>query len=231
MHILTKSKYIRGLQCEKALYLDVYQPKLARYSAETLAKFRGGRDFEHTFKETFPEGIDVSARLRWQMDMYPTFTTQQLQQEGKVVLFEAGFLYDDVLVLADVVCKQPDGSVDFYEVKNSQQVSETFRRDVAVQRYVVEHAFEELPLRLNSFNVVYNNGEGGFCYEDLLTEAREQEECIAANVARFKEMLQGFEPQIAMGDHCNNPYECPYNHYCRRLIANTSVGFEEKSAK
>ena len=33
-YLLTKSKYIHGLQCDRALWLDVFNPKLARYSAE-----------------------------------------------------------------------------------------------------------------------------------------------------------------------------------------------------
>ena len=44
-HLLSKSKYIRGLQCERALWLDIHCPQLAHYPAATLARFRQGRDF------------------------------------------------------------------------------------------------------------------------------------------------------------------------------------------
>lgn len=221
-HLLTKSKYIRGLQCEKALYLDVYQPRLARYSAETLKKFRGGRNFEHAFKSTFPDGIDISARLRAQVDKYPALTAQQLLQEGGAVLFEAGFLYNEVLVLADVVHKQPDGNITIYEVKNGKAVSDTFRQDVAVQHYVISHALQQLtaenlfapPLRLSHFYVLYNDGADGFAKEDLLEFAQGQTDDIATHVERFKRVLRSAMPDIAPSSHCCQPYECPYSWYC-----------------
>lgn len=225
-HLLTKSKYIRGLQCEKAMFLDVYKPKLARYSAETLMKFRGGRDFERTFKDTFPNGIDVSAQLRAQMDKYPSFTAQLLLQEGEVVLFEAGFLYNEVLVLADVVHKSADGIITIYEVKNGKAVSDTFRQDVAVQHYVVSHALQQLSaenlfapqLQLEHFYVLYNDGADGFEKEDLLEFAQGQLDDIAAHVEHFKAVLQGAEPDIAPSPHCCQPYECPYSWYCNKEL-------------
>ena len=39
-HLLSKSKYIRGLQCDRALWLDVFNPRLARYTAEQMRRFR-----------------------------------------------------------------------------------------------------------------------------------------------------------------------------------------------
>lgn len=225
-HILTKSKYIRGLQCEKAMYLDVYQPRLARYSAETLQKFRGGRDFERTFKATFPDGIDVSARLRAQVEKYPQLTTELLLQEGEAALFEAGFCYNEVLVLADVVHKAADGTLTIYEVKNGTAVSETFRRDVAIQHYVISHALQQLaaenlfapPLHLEHFYVLYNDGADGFVREDQLDYAREQMEDIGQRVEHFKEVLHGPQPDIAPSDHCSQPYECPYSWYCSKRL-------------
>lgn len=223
-HLLTKSKYIRGLQCEKALYLDVYKPRLARYSAETLKKFRGGRDFERTFKDTFPGGIDISGRLRAQVDKYPALTAQLLQQEGEVVLFEAGFRYNEVLVLADVVHKSADGAITIYEVKNGKAVSDTFRQDVAVQHYVISRALRQLSaenlfapqLQLNHFYVLYNDGTDGFAKEDLLEFAQGELDDIAVHVEHFKEVLQGAEPCIAPSPHCCQPYECPYGWYCNK---------------
>lgn len=210
-HLLTKSKYIRGLQCEKALYLDVFRPELARISWETRQKFIRGRNFEATYKATFPTGIDISKRLAWKVDSYPELTRQLLQQEGEVVLFEAGFMYDSVLVLADVVRKSPDGRLYIHEVKNSTQVSETFRRDVAVQHYVISHC--DFPIE--EFSVVYNDGKGGFRKLDLLEDAQSALSEISVHVARFKEILSATEPQIEMGSQCDCPYECPYKSYCK----------------
>lgn len=210
-HLLTKSKYVRGLQCTKAMYLDVHNPKLAIISPETKQKFIAGREFEATFKATFPKGIDISARLKWKMSEYPRLTQELLNQEGEVVLFEAGFMYNDVLVLADVVKKTADGMLHIFEVKNGTSVSETFKNDVAIQHYVISHN----PFPIAEFGVIYNDGNDGFLYEELLEEAALQASDIHNKVEDFKKIVLGDEPEIAMGEHCDNPYECPYKDYCK----------------
>lgn len=213
-HILTKSKYIRGLQCERAMYLDVYHPELGRISPETRLKFAKGRSFEAAYKATFPNGVDVSAELGYRMSRYPVRTAELLAQEGDVVVFEAGFLYNEVLVLADVVHKTADGRLIIHEVKNGSTLTDTFRRDVAIQHYVISHSVDHI----DEFAVVHNDGHDGFAIVDLLEEAREQMPEIERNVARFKETLRGLEPQILPGPQCNDPYECPYREYCEGCI-------------
>ena len=94
-----------------------------------VSRFDRGRDFEFAFKSTFPDGIDLSAELHRNVDAYPARTAELLDKGDGVSLFEAGFLYDDVLVLADVVQQREDGTLDIYEVKSGTALSETYRRD------------------------------------------------------------------------------------------------------
>ena len=215
-HLLSKSKYIRGLQCDRALWLDVFNPRLARYSAEQMRRFDRGREFEYTFKDTFPDGIDISAELKRNVDAYPGLTAMYLDKEEEVDLFEAGFLYDDVLVLADVVHKDHDGFLDIYEVKSGNVLSETYKRDAALQHYVISHCRS-----INRFCVVYNgadgvNGSNGFSVVDLTEELAAQHDEIARNIAAMKIILQGTnEPDTPTGQHCVTPYECPYQAHCR----------------
>ena len=215
-HLLSKSKYIRGLQCDRALWLDVFNPRLARYSAEQMRRFDRGREFEYTFKDTFPNGIDISAELKRNVDAYPGLTAIYLDKEEEVDLFEAGFLYDDVLVLADVVHKDHDGFLDIYEVKSGNVLSETYKRDAALQHYVISHCRS-----INRFCVVYNgadgvNGSNGFSVVDLTEELAAQHDEIARNIAAMKIILQGTnEPDTPTGQHCVTPYECPYQSHCR----------------
>lgn len=266
-HLLSKSKYIRGLQCERALWLDVHEPRLARYTAEQMRRFDRGRDFEYAFKSQFPDGIDLSAELKRNVDLYPARTAQLLdglstpqslrdsspvsgehlgsspcQGEGDrreavgegykgVVLFEAGFQYDDVLVLADVVCQREDGSLDIYEVKSGTTLSDTYRRDAALQHYVISHC-----RRVNSFSIVYNgldgvngaNGQGGqdgrFAIVDLTAELAAEGDRIAANIAEMKTIVRATaEPDTPTGQHCLSPYACPYQHHCQQGIRQLSL--------
>lgn len=243
-HILSKSKYIRGLQCDRALWLDVFNPRLARYTAEQMRRFDRGRDFEYAFKATFPGGIDLSAELKRNVDLYPARTAQLLDgaNHSPLTLFEAGFQYDDVLVLADVVCQRDDGSLDIYEVKSGTTLSDTYRRDAALQHYVISHCRE-----VHSFCIVYAGNVGvspaesfagetpahpvadgtsahpGFAIVDLTEELAAQHDEIARNIAAMKEILSHGEPATPTGQHCLEPYACPYQHYCAQGVRQMSL--------
>ena len=222
-HLLSKSKYIRGLQCDRALWLDVFNPRLARYTAEQMRRFDRGRDFEYAFKDTFPNGIDISAELKRNVDAYPELTAMYLDKEEEVDLFEAGFLYNDVLVLADVVHKNEDGTLDIYEVKSGTALSETYKRDAALQHYVISHCRS-----INKFCIVYNGVDGanksnGFNAVDLTEELAAQHDEIARNIAVMKEILSHGEPATPTGQHCLEPYACPYQHYCAQGVRQMSL--------
>lgn len=231
-HLLSKSKYIRGLQCERALWLDVHEPRLARYTAEQMRRFDRGRDFEYAFKSRFPDGIDLSAELGRNVDAYPARTAELLDlrpcSAAKTVLFEAGFQYDGVLVLADVVCQREDGSLDIYEVKSGTTLSDTYRRDAALQHYVISHC-----RRIHSFSIVYNgvdgengvNGQGGrFMIIDLTAELAAEGDRIAANIAEMKTIVRATaEPDTPTGQHCLTPYACPYQHHCQQGVRQLSL--------
>ena len=222
-HLLSKSKYIRGLQCDRALWLDVFNPRLARYTAEQMRRFDRGRDFEYAFKSLFPDGIDLSAELKRNVDAYPARTAELLDKGDGEALFEAGFLYDDVLVLADVVHQREDGTLDIYEVKSGTALSETYRRDAALQHYVISHCRS-----INKFCIVYNgadgvNGSNGFNIVDLTEELAAQHDEIARNVAAMKEILRHGEPATPTGQHCLEPYACPYQHYCAQGVRQMSL--------
>jgi hypothetical protein len=223
-HLLSKSKYIRGLQCDRALWLDVFNPRLARYTAEQMRRFDRGRDFEYAFKATFPDGIDLSAELKRNVDAYPTRTAELLDKGDGVSLFEAGFLYDDVLVLADVVCQREDSSLAIYEVKSGSTLSETYKRDAALQHYVIAHCWE-----VNKFCVVYNgmsdrsDRSDNFKVVDLTDELAAKHSEIEKNIAIMKDILQHGEPATPTGQHCLEPYACPYQHYCAQGIRQMSL--------
>ena len=216
-HLLSKSKYIRGLQCDRALWLDVFNPRLARYTAEQMRRFDRGRDFEYAFKATFPDGIDISAELKRNVDLYPERTAQLLDKEEEIDLFEAGFYYDDVLVLADVVHKRSDGSLDVYEVKSGNTLSETYKRDAALQHYVISHCRE-----VHTFNIVYS-GIDDFVISNLTEELTACHDEIAANIATMKDIIRGGEPDTPTGQHCLEPYACPYQQYCAQGIRQMSL--------
>ncbi len=222
LYRLTKSKFILGLQCEKALYLDIYKPQLAYFAPETIARFRRGREFETKVKGLFPNAIDISRQLGRNINRYPELTANLLLQPGEVTICEAGFVFNEVLVLADVVNKKADGTINVFEIKNSLAVKDVFRQDVNLQYYVISNQVK----RLTSFQVVYNDGDNNPLFHELIEEAESNMQETASHVERFKTILQGLEPTIKTGEYCKKPYECPFMRYCNgKTSAQLELGY------
>ena len=203
VYLFTKTAFVRGMQCRKLIYLDKYCSKLRTPpDAETLARFKKGRDFETAFKDLFPNAIDVKQYHKIVSEKYIDFTQTWLEKEGEVELFEAGILYDKVLVLTDVLRKNEDG--------HSEKINSAIAWDLAVQYYVCKHKLH----RINTFNVVTRVNETEFRVEDKKEELEGKLDIVRAHIKEFEEILQGFEPDIEMGEQCQNPYTCDFIKYC-----------------
>ncbi len=232
---LSKSRYIRGLQCPKALYLDTFRAELARYSSETRAKLAAGNDFELQVKEALAERykeaaqvVDLRKVAGGNRTRYPEATARLLQEyEGTILLYEAGFRHRGVLVLVDALLRDAEGNLHLFEIKNNSIAKEVFRQDLFLQYYVVAHA---ATYRIASFSLALRRPEEAaaegettaearpfeFVTLDLTAEAGQNMPVIEERIDRFLALLQGDEPTQTMGEQCAAPYECPYLHYCKR---------------
>lgn len=212
---LSKTTVIKGMQCERYLYLLKHKPKeKTPHDALTLQKFASGKSFEATFKETFPDGLAVDKMLG--KDIYAigaSFTKAVFEQRQVATLFEACFLHRQTLIMTDVCRINEDGSFAIYEVKNGMEIKAVFIRDMAIQYYVIKNARPGLA----HFYLVLNDGEDGFVIKDM-TEVLETElNRFEALIPRLLEtLLQAEEPAVAMGAQCHKPYDCEYIAYCTR---------------
>lgn len=210
----SKTSFVRGIQCRKLLYLDKYKKQFKTPpDAETLARFQSGRDFEAAFKAKFANGLDVKAAYKYPSLACVQYTRNLLSQSGEVVLFEANIFYSDILVLTDVLRKNSDGTIDIFEVKHSEKVNSAIEWDLAVQYYVCKNALGNL----HTFNLVNRVGETDFLITDITAQGEERIPDIVAHLDEFRAILQGPEPDVAMGEQCNSPYKCDFQAYCKSL--------------
>lgn len=218
-YILSKSTYIRGLQCYKSLYLNKHFPKLRTPpSKETMILFGKGRDFEAKFKATFEKALDVKAFLGNSFDDYPFFTESLLNQsfdfesgEHETVLFEAGFIFNEILVLTDVLKQNADGSFSIFEVKLSTEMNNTILSDLSIQYYVCKSKLKNI----KDFNVVLRTADDNFNVIDFKDALEENITVVEENIKIMKTILNKVhEPKIDMGQHCEKPYQCDYKEYC-----------------
>ena len=128
---LSKSQYIRGLQCHKSLWLYKNKPELREapdYAQESL--FNTGHNVGELAKDLFPDGVEVEFNASNFNGMISK--TKELIDNGKKVIYEATFSEDGIFAMADILVKNGD-AWDMYEVKSSTQVKNVHINDAAIQ--------------------------------------------------------------------------------------------------
>jgi hypothetical protein len=109
MHILSKSTYIKGLQCEKALYLTKKHPYLRdKLSLEKRAKFQRGTDVGILAQQYFPGGVNMAPNSPSQFPKRVKETMENLQNPAINVMYEAVFQHNDTLVMVDILVREGD---------------------------------------------------------------------------------------------------------------------------
>lgn len=224
---LSKSLFIQGLQCHKALYLQKYRPELKdEIAPATQMAFDAGHTVGDLARQLFPGGVIVpydGISYGEQTDM-----TRCLIEQGVKTIYEASFSQGGVFVKADILHHGPDGW-ELYEVKSSTSEKAHFRDDVALQYHVVGMA--GLPVA-RAFLVHVNNRyvqQGAidvnklFTVIDVTDTVKDKRPFIEDELARQRIMLTGDEPVIDIGPHCENPFVCGFKSHCRSHLPSPSV--------
>ena len=219
---LSKSLYTRGIQCSKSLWLKKHNPSvLTSPDASAQAVFETGNAVGSLAHELFPNGEEV-VFSRDSEEML--FSTQRHIKNGVSNIYEATFVYDGILVMVDILHLDADG-VSIYEVKSSTSVKEIYIHDVSIQYYVLEHlGFNVKSANLVHINSSYVRGDELdigelFCVVDVSQEVKSLHANIPHVLKEFENYLSDktTEPDIDIGKHCKNPYECDAKDYCWRV--------------
>lgn len=132
---LSKSLYIKGLQCHKALWLHKNRPDLKiKPSAAQQAVFDSGTDVGILAQRLFPGGVLVpydGLSPAEQLAM-----TAAALDRGETTIYEATFSFDNVFVKVDILHRGENGW-EIYEVKSSTECKEVYLNDIALQQYVL----------------------------------------------------------------------------------------------
>lgn len=103
---LSKSTFLRGKQCLKSLFLNKFYKHLRdKISEEKKAIFKRGTDIGLLAQQLFPEGINATPVKSFDYASSISVTQKALQKE-EVVIYEATFVYQEVLMAADVFVKK-----------------------------------------------------------------------------------------------------------------------------
>lgn len=227
---LSKSQYVRGVQCQKSLWLYRHRRDLLPKASPSLqmifdqghaigelahARFGGGRLIEEDHQNV-PQALEA---------------TRAAMASGARTLYEAAAIFDDVLIRADIIAKAKGATAwDLIEVKGSTEVKDVYLQDIAIQKYVLEGA--GLPLRKTVLMHVNNRyvrrgkiePDEFFTLADVTKDVKDLARAVPATVKSFHKILKmRTAPVVKIGPHCSNPYDCEFQEHCWRHIPDYSV--------
>jgi len=222
--MLSKSRYIRGKNCPKSLWLYVNKKEEQLYSGARLAVFARGTNVGELAQQYFPDGKMAV------LEDYPSYASAQRTQEfiinGVETIYEATFIYDDTLVAVDILHKV-NGQWCLYEVKSTNSTKPEHIADVAVQYYVVNGSgLSVIDACVMHFNNTYvRRGpievHKLFTADSIIEKVLNMQEDIKNNIPLLRDILDGDEPLRDMGSHCMSPYHCDFYAYCSALLPKT----------
>ena len=217
---LSKSLYIRGIQCEKSLWLKKKRPEVLQAPDDgAQAVFDTGTSVGELACELFSGGerIEYTGDFNAQMAK-----TKELIERGTKVIYEATFCFDGILVMVDILCVCEDGLI-INEVKSSTSVKDVYIDDASIQHYVIS----SLGYKVSGVNIIHIDNsyvrgeklelEKLFHTEDVTEQIMQKQAEIPQILNKFEEILsKNAEPEVDIGPHCSDPYHCDAWEYCWR---------------
>ena len=228
-YLLTKSSFVRGVQCQKSLYLykNFYNQKDVA-SPFQQAIFNRGINVGILARKLFPGGVDVTPPSIFKYEQAAELT-KKLIAEGQQIIYEAAFIFDEILVAIDILVREND-KWKALEVKSSAGISETYLLDAALQHHVINGSGVEL----DDFFIVYVNRDyirsGNidlnqlFIQKSVKKDIAKKTPFVIDQIKCSKDTLKSNAiPEIAIGEHCYVPYPCDYMGTCWKSIPPNSV--------
>ena len=220
--MVTKSDYIRYLQCLKLAWLNKNKPELISQEIKnSLADvMEEGYEVEKYAYKLFPEGrIAINEK-----------NTKELMKEGGII-FQPTITDGELYCRADIISYDKDNkSWDIFEVKSSTQKKSIHEYDLSFQKFVFEKAGHKVgKLNLVHINNEYiKNGEINvkelFKIENITNEVDELSQETKEQVAVLSKILKNKnEPSVRPVKQCDNPYECMFKEYCLQGIPPKSI--------
>lgn len=233
---ISKSAFIRGLQCYKSLYLKKYHPELEDTISESQqAIFDGGTNVGLLAQQLFPGGIDLGKYIPSDFDKAYS-ETERLIAENQDVIYESGFKFENLTCFMDILTKQ-NNKYYAYEVKGSSKVKDIYLWDTAFQYYVITSS----GIELEDISVVYLNTayvrNGELDIQQLFT-IESVKERILPLLPEIKKYIEEMNimlgnnaiPDIKISPHCSDPYGCGFTGHCWKDVPDNSI-FSYKGIK
>jgi hypothetical protein len=221
--LLSKTRYLNGLQCLKYLWLIYHDPqKVPGPDASTQQMFDQGHLVGELARRLFPDGINIpSENFKLNLDL-----TRRNLSAGKP-LFEAGFMVNNLFSRLDILKPSFRNSWTIIEVKSSTSVKDENYQDVSFQKYCAEKSGLIISKCYLAFinNQYVKKGEIDpgqfFTIQDITDQVEAASEGIESRIATMFEIaLSRQRPDMPVGVFCHTPYDCPVTDCWEKMPEN-----------
>ncbi|MGD8881682.1 MAG: DUF2779 domain-containing protein [Desulfobacterales bacterium] len=222
--MLSKSRFLAGLQCPLRLWYQCYDRGLAsEVSAAQQAVFDAGHEVGRLATQVYPNGVLIDAPY-YQHKQAVESTFKAIQNPEVTAIYEAAFLYDGVRIRVDILERSEDGFWNLVEVKSSTSVKAVYYPDVAIQHYVLEGC----GLKIGQAGILHIDNQyvydgqnldldSLFAFKDLTNDIKSMQPEIASSLAEQNAMLASSDaPEIQPSRHCHKPYDCEFWDHCTK---------------
>ena len=215
---ITKTDFMRGMQCKKMLWLDKHKPKLKVIPPAVQQALNAGNDFGDRAMAMFGDYEEMTVYCPGttipDTKAMAAKTAEHLEKGTKVIC-EAAFIYYNNYCAVDIL-RKTDTGYDFYEVKNVRRVYDQFVKDAGFQYYILNRC------KVNIGNIyIVTHGEdeeNPFVINDITKQAKGYLKWIDNNLWNLNRMQkQPEEIKVVPGEQCTKPYECWYYGYCHSV--------------
>jgi len=213
---LSKSRYIAGLQCHKQLWWRAHEPQAPELVPDTDLQnvFDTGSHVGEVARGYVPGGVLIDlphTDYKGKVD-----ATQRAIESGAPAIYEASFIAGQVFVAVDILARESHGW-RVIEVKSTTSLKEQHLPDAAIQVHVLRQA--GLPVTGVDVMVLnractYPDLSDLFTRHDVTAEVEALQGGIPAEVQSQLSMLAGPLPDVPIGPHCSEPYDCPFAGRC-----------------
>lgn len=213
---ITKTDYMRGMQCPRMLWLDKHKPEERIIPPQVQQRLDEGNAFGDAAMGIFGEYVETTAyKEKGRLDFAKMLEkTQECLRDGTLVICEAAFRYYGNYCAVDIL-RKVEGGYELYEVKDSGEVKAQFIKDIGFQRYILTRC----GIRLKKCCIIYHGAEeqNPFVIVDVSARAKEYSDTVNDNIWRLgKIKFQKEEVMQEPGEQCMEPYVCWYYDYCHK---------------
>jgi hypothetical protein len=215
--MLSKSRFLSGLQCTKKLWWEVHEPDALELVPDEnqLVLFDVGRQVGEAARKHVPGGVYIPGKAS--EGELKVERTRKAIDEGASVIYEATFQHESVFASIDILERRPAGW-RITEVKSTTEVKDEHLPDVALQTWVARGA----GLPVVESHLMHLNREcrapdlsNLFARGDRTAEVVPELATIPGQVTTMLRVLEEpTPPEVPIGRHCDEPFECPFKARC-----------------